>query len=158
MPKWYWEVVLLIWQSMLADFDDMVSRPTCQLGSRHSERHSQLVPAPHDTVLASALHSRWLPPSRRGLRMATGRVQIRWSLRAPKTETRNQNPNPNWKPIRVEIHHQNQTRRYPKPERIPETRMDTRNPWINIHIFICINKRQQIINIFMSQFWIDLII
>ena len=54
------------------------------------------------------------------LRMATGRVQIGWSLRAPKTETRNRNPNP--KPIRVEIHHQNQTRGYPKPEWIPETR------------------------------------
>ena len=60
--------------------------------------------------------------------MATGRVRIGWSLRAPKTETRNQNPNPPRKPIRVEIHNQNQTRGYPKPERIPETRMDTRNP------------------------------
>jgi hypothetical protein len=47
----------------------------------------------------------------------------------------------------------------PKPNRrIPETRTDTRNPndtqnpRINIYIFTCINKRQQIINIFMSQF------
>ena len=85
------------------------------------------------------------------LRIATGRVRIGWSLRAPKTETQNQNPNPPRKPIRVEIHQQNQTRGYPKPEQIPETRMDTRNPRIYIHIFTCINKRQQIINIFMSQ-------
>jgi hypothetical protein len=42
--------------------------------------------------------------------------------------TQNQNPNPNQKSIRVEIHHQNQTRRYPKPERILKTQMDTRNP------------------------------
>ena len=47
----------------------------------------------------------------------------------------------------------------PKPNpRIPETRMDTRNPRINIHIFTCINKRQQIINIFMSQLSINLIV
>jgi hypothetical protein len=92
------------------------------------------------------------------LRMATGQARIGWSLHAPKTKTRSWNPNPNWTPIRVEIHHQNQTRRYLKPEQIPKTWMDTWNPWINIHIFTCINKRQQIINIFMSQFWIDLII
>ena len=31
----------------------------------------------------------------------------------------------------------------PKPNPwISETRMDTQNPWINIHIFTCINKRQ----------------
>jgi hypothetical protein len=54
----------------------------------------------------------------------------------------NQNTNPNRKPIPVKIYHQNQTRGYPKLERIPETRMDTRNPRINIHIFTCINKRQ----------------
>ena len=75
-----------------------------------------------------------------------------------KPETRNRNPNLNPKPIRVEIHHQNQTRGYPKPEWIPETRMDIRNPRINIHIFTCINKRQQIINIFMSQLSINLIV
>jgi len=47
----------------------------------------------------------------------------------------------------------------PKPNpRIPETRMDTQNPRINIHIFTCINKRQQIINIFMSQLSINLIV
>ena len=47
----------------------------------------------------------------------------------------------------------------PKPNpRIPETRMDTRNPRINIHIFTCINKSQQIINIFMSQLSINLIV
>ena len=80
------------------------------------------------------------------LKMATGRVRIGWSLRAPKTETRNRNPNPNPKPIRVEIHYQNQTRGYPKPE------------WINIHIFTCIDKRQQIINIFMTQLSINLIV
>jgi len=39
----------------------------------------------------------------------------------------------------------------PKPNpRIPETRTDTPNPWIYRHIFTCINKMQQIINIFMS--------
>jgi len=53
------------------------------------------------------------------LRMATGRVWTGWSLRAPKTETRSQNP----KPVRVEIQHQNQTRKYLKLEQIPETRM-----------------------------------
>src|SRR6185503_12792317 len=47
----------------------------------------------------------------------------------------------------------------PKPNpRIPETRMDTRNLRINIHIFTCINKRQQIINIFMTQLSINLIV
>jgi hypothetical protein len=64
---------------------------------------------------------------------------------------------------------QNQTRRYPKPEWIPKTRFvwqhskSTKDFSINrcmiyIHIFTCINKRQQIINIFMSQFRINLII
>ena len=56
------------------------------------------------------------------VRMATGRVRIGWSLRAPEIETRNRNPNPNPKPIQVEIHHQNQTRGYLKPEWIPEIR------------------------------------
>jgi hypothetical protein len=41
------------------------------------------------------------------VRMATGRVRIGWSLRAPKTKTQSRNPNPNRIPIRVEIHHQN---------------------------------------------------
>jgi hypothetical protein len=86
----------------------------------------------------------WSARQHHQLRMATGRVRIGWSLRAPKPETRNRNLNSNRKPIRVEIHHQNQnqTRGYSKPERIPETRMDTQNPRINIHIFTCINKRQ----------------
>jgi hypothetical protein len=62
------------------------------------------------------------------VRMTTGRVWIGWSLRASKTETRSRNPIPNRTPIRMEIHHQNQTRGYPKPngyqksEWIPETR------------------------------------
>jgi hypothetical protein len=64
----------------------------------------------------------------RQVRMATGWVWIGWSLRAPKIETRSRNPNPNRTLIRVEIHHQNQTRGYPKLEQIPKTRMDTRNP------------------------------
>ena len=59
--------------------------------------------------------------------MATGRVRIGWSLRAPKTETRNRNP----KPIRVEIHHQNQTRGYPKPEWI----LETRDKYTHIHMY-----------------------
>jgi len=56
------------------------------------------------------------------IRMATGRVWIGWSLRAPKTETRSRNPKPKPKPIRMEIQYQNQTCGYPKPERT-----DTRN-------------------------------
>ena len=62
------------------------------------------------------------PQGRAEVKMAMGQIRIGWSLRAPKTETRNRNPNPNPKLIRVEIHHQNQTRGYPKPEWIPETR------------------------------------
>jgi len=54
--------------------------------------------------------------------MATGRVRIGWSLCTPEPETQNQNPKPNWKPIRVVLPPQNQTREYPKPEWIPETR------------------------------------
>jgi hypothetical protein len=55
------------------------------------------------------------------LRMTTGRVRIGWSFRVPKIETRSRNPNPKRTLIEVEIHHQNKTRGYPKPERIPET-------------------------------------
>jgi hypothetical protein len=56
------------------------------------------------------------------LRMATSQIRIGWSLRAPKTKTRSRNLNPNRKLIRVQIHHQYQTRGYPKPEWKPETR------------------------------------
>jgi hypothetical protein len=59
-------------------------------------------------------------PRRGGLRMATGRVRIEWSLRAPKTETRNQNPNPLRTPNRIEIHPQNKNRS-PKPDGSTET-------------------------------------
>jgi hypothetical protein len=55
------------------------------------------------------------------IRMATGRTRIGWSLWAPKTETRTENPNPPQTPIRVEIHPRNRNLR------IPETRLDTRN-------------------------------
>jgi hypothetical protein len=59
---------------------------------------------------------RWGPLSH--LRMATGRIRIGRSLRAPKTETQSQNPNPPRTPNQVEIHHRNYARRIPETRRI----------------------------------------
>jgi hypothetical protein len=64
---------------------------------------------------------------------------------------------------------QNQTRGYPKPEWLPKTLFVWQHSKSNkdflinicmiyIDIFICINKRQQIINVFISQLRINLII
>ena len=84
-----------------------------------------------------------------GLRMSTGRVRIGWSLRAPKTETRNRNPNP--KPIRWK----SITKTKPADTRNPNRYPKPADKYTHIHMY---NKRQQIINIFMTQLSINLIV